>query len=123
MPNDDSIHSVWATENYSPQYPDPISVPAGTIVYIDRDDSDNPGWWWCIAPDGRAGWVPAELLDPVPTANTRALVRLQYSARELPLNRGEQLVVEVEYAGWLYVRNDAGMRGWVPVTHVATKPL
>ncbi|HEY9226124.1 MAG TPA: SH3 domain-containing protein, partial [Gemmatimonadaceae bacterium] len=81
-------------------------------------DADNPEWWWCRADDGRAGWVPAVLLDPSPSPSARARLRTPYSARELSVRINEELVVEQVHAGWLLVSNRGGERGWVPVTHV-----
>jgi hypothetical protein len=118
MLNANQPRSASAIQDYRAQYPDPIDVPINTVVRVDREDSDEPGWWWCIAPDARAGWVPAVLLDPAPSPRTLARVRSSYSARELSITRGEPLAVEHEYCGWLFVRNGAGVPGWVPATHV-----
>ncbi len=43
---------------------------------------------------GRQGWVPVDLLAPAPTAGEMAHVLADYEATELPLHRGEALVVE-----------------------------
>jgi SH3-like domain-containing protein len=107
-----------AAREYTAQYPDPIDVPAGARVRVERPDEENPSWWWCVADDGRAGWVPENILDPAPTAGASARVRQSYSARELSVTKGEPLVVLEEFTGWLLVRNGAGAQGWVPASHI-----
>jgi variant SH3 domain-containing protein len=107
-----------ATRDYSAQYADPIEVAADVVVSVEREDVDNPGWWWCVGPDARAGWVPVDLLDPIPVPGARGRVRAAYSARELPVTSGESLFVLREHAGWVLLENSAGTMGWAPVTHV-----
>ncbi len=43
-----------------------------------------------------------------------------YSARELTVQPGEEVVIEEARHGWLLVRNAQGERGWIPASH--TKP-
>jgi SH3-like domain-containing protein len=114
----DSKASASAARDYAAQYPDPIHVPAGASVRVERPDEENPSWWWCVADDGRAGWVPGTILDPAPKAGATARVQRQYSARELSVTQGEPLVVLEEFVDWLLVRNAAGARGWVPASHI-----
>jgi len=114
----DSQAPASAARDYAAQYPDPIDVPAGASVRVERPDEENPSWWWCVADDGRAGWVPGTILDPAPTPGASARVQRSYSARELSVTQGEPLVVLEEFADWLLVRNTAGTRGWVPASHI-----
>jgi hypothetical protein len=107
-----------AARDYSAQYADPIEVRANAMVDVEREDTDNPGWWWCVGPDARAGWVPGELIDPVPIPGVRARVRSAYSARELSVTSGESLFVLREHAGWMLLQNSLGTLGWAPSTHV-----
>jgi variant SH3 domain-containing protein/SH3 domain-containing protein len=107
-----------AARDYSAQYSDPIEVAADALVDVEREDHDNPGWWWCVGPDARAGWVPAELIDPAPRCGARARVRAAYSARELSMTSGDTLFVLGEYAGWMLLQNSLGVMGWAPSTHV-----
>ena len=69
---DDELGSARAARDYVAQYPNPIEVSAGAIVRVDREDADSPGWWWCVAADGRAGWAPGHLLEPFPAAGKPA---------------------------------------------------
>ena len=116
MPDSPPVHQVDATRDYQAQYADPIDVPAGALVRVERADEENSAWWWCVAADGRAGWVPAVLLDPPPAAQGHARVRETYTARELSVTRGDSLTIVREHAGWAFVRNRAEAEGWVPIT-------
>jgi SH3-like domain-containing protein len=102
---------------YQAQYPDPISVPAGATVEVERRDEEFTGWLWCQASDGRSGWVPETILSsrvPGPAVLSEA-----YSARELTIEVGEEIECLREYDGWILGRNGQGVVGWFPAAHVA----
>jgi SH3-like domain-containing protein len=102
------------------EYADPICVTAGERVSVGREDDEFPGWRWCKASDGREGWVPVELLSK---QRGEATVLQDYSARELPVHPGEEVVVEEARHDWLLVRNARGERGWIPASHVETRSV
>lgn len=106
--------------DYRAQYADPIAGESGTTVLVAREDDEYRGWWWCTGPDGRTGWVPADILDPTPGAGGTARFRRFYSARELTVSHGDTLAVEEERTGWLFVRKTSGERGWIPESHAAS---
>ena len=110
---------VTAVRDYKAQYLDPIDVSAGASVRVERPADENPSWWWCIAEDGRAGWVPGSMPDPAPSPGAQARVTRQYSTRKRSVTTGESLVVLEQVAGWYDVRDAAGERGWLPITYVA----
>jgi SH3-like domain-containing protein len=105
---------VRVRREYVVQYPDPLTVAAGTRVIVGRDDEEYPGWKWCKAPDGREGWIPVELLS---NDDAQRIVLCDYSARELAVRPGEEVSVEDSRHGWLLVRNTHGERGWIPASH------
>jgi RNA polymerase sigma-70 factor (ECF subfamily) len=105
------------TREYTAQYENPISAREGEFVDIQREDDTYRGWWWCVAADGRAGWVPLERLSQTVQAGTRAPMLADYTALELTVTVGEELVIEEELRGWLYVRNASAVRGWIPASH------
>lgn len=41
-----------------------LAVTEGDAVEVTADDPES-GWSWCVARDGRAGWVPHRVLGPV----------------------------------------------------------
>jgi hypothetical protein len=101
--------------DYVPVYADPIRVQAGDPVAVGGEDLEFPGWRWCTSRDGRAGWVPVELIDfagAVPT------IMRAYSAVELRVIVNEPIVVEESCHGWLLVTNVKGEQGWIPASHV-----
>ena len=85
------------------------------MIHVGREDPEFPGWKWCTARDGRSGWVPIELLSGTgPEANTIQ----DYSAQELNVTLGEELIIEDARHAWLLVRNTKNERGWIPASHV-----
>jgi SH3-like domain-containing protein len=102
---------------YEAQYRDPIQVKAGESVEVVRADNDDPGWLWCRAMDGREGWVPVQLLSG---QGVRAVIREDYSAKELAVFPGDEVEVEKACNGWLLVSNAQGQRGWIPQSHIRT---
>jgi hypothetical protein len=107
-----------AVRDYAVQYTDPIELTVGSLVSVERQDAENPGWWWCVGPDARAGWVPAELIEPDPAPGAHGRARSPHSARELPVRCGESVFVLREVSGWLLLQNSHGTFGWAPATHV-----
>ena len=105
---------IWL--EYRVEYADPICVSAGETVSVGRADNEFPGWKWCRASDGREGWVPVELLSK---EGGEATVLQDYSARELAVRPGEEVIVEETRHDWLLVRNAQGERGWIPNSHIA----
>lgn len=108
------------SRDYRRQYADPIRASAGTALRVGRDDPEHPGWRWCTAPDGLAGWVPEALLERRP--NDMALLKTDYDATELSVRAGERVAIDERQAGWLMVRNERGERGWIPASHTDIGP-
>ena len=103
---------------YTAQYPDPITVRAGDRVLVGMDDPKFPGWRWCTGPDGRAGWVPAPLLQ---LAGAEAVMLQDYTARELTVQEGAEVLVEHAINGWAWVTAVDGRSGWIPQTCIAAE--
>jgi hypothetical protein len=101
--------------DYQAAYSDPLTVLAGDTLHIEREDDEYPGWLWCVAADGLAGWVP----EPFLVRDGRvARLRRDYDAGELTVYAGEQLNLLEEVNGWWWAVTDAGTMGWVPAAHV-----
>jgi ketosteroid isomerase-like protein len=95
------------------QYPDPIRVSRGDEVTVVRRDDEFTRWLWCIAPDGRAGWVPETALASTDPGSSRMLAA--YEATELAARRGAIVRVLREFDGFAWVESIEGRQGWVPV--------
>ena len=110
-----TVPSTRVIREYTPQYPNPLSVLAGESVSVGREDDEFPGWKWCRAASGLEGWVPVELLSDASATETAVLC--DYSSRELAVQPGEEVTVEDSRHEWLLVRNTRGERGWIPASH------
>jgi SH3-like domain-containing protein len=106
---------VRIRQEYKIEYADPIRVAAGGRVSVGREDNEFPGWKWCRASDGREGWVPKEFLSG---EGAEATALHDYSALELAVQPGEEVVIEDARHDWLLVRNANGERGWIPASHI-----
>jgi uncharacterized protein YgiM (DUF1202 family) len=102
---------VRVVREYVAQYPDPITVRAGDHVIVGADDPEFPGWWWCTGSDGRAGWVPEQLLQ---RTGTDVVMRQDYTARELSVQAGVEVVLHHAVNGWAWVSSSDGRAGWIP---------
>ncbi len=108
--------------DYQALYPDPISMRAGEPLTIsEKVDywNGNPDWvWvWCTDARGKSGWVPKVLID-VHSEGRTGIARYDYTATELTVTVGDELVVEREESGWLWCTDSQGKNGWVPADHV-----
>lgn len=108
--------SVRVVRDYSAQYPDPISARAGDRVRVGPDDPEFPGWWWCVGPDGRAGWVPEQLLQ---REGQEAILLRDYTARELSVRAGTEVTVQEVISGWVRATDGDGREGWLPQACIA----
>ena len=104
-------------------YPDPICVRAGDAVTLTgrRDIWDGHCWLWAEAEDGRAGWIPDDLVHPGLRAAAAgpATAQRDYSALELSCAAGDVLTLIEERHGWAWCRNEQGESGWVPLGSLA----
>jgi len=97
-------------------YPDPLRLRAGDKVAIGEKKSPWPGWTWITASGGKSGWIPETFIRRSASVGT---VLRDYDATELDVQKGEELVIHEEAAGWYWCLNKAGRRGWVPIENVA----
>lgn len=109
--------------DYQTVYTDPISVKADEVFTVsEKTDAwqDNPAWlWvWCTNRQGKSGWVPRNSIQLSADGRT-GTTPTAYSAVELTVTAGQELVIEGEESGWFWCRDRQGRSGWVPVSHVA----
>src|ERR1700752_138175 len=88
---------------HTPQYPHPLYVVSGESVSVGREDNEFPGWKWCRAASGGAGWVPVALLADA--AATETAVLGDSSSRDHAVQPGEEVTIEDARHEWLLVRN------------------
>jgi len=105
------VATIRVAHHYSAQYADPITVRAGDRVHVGPGDPEFPGWLWCTGPDQRGGWVPEQLLQ---RTATEAIMLEDYTARELSVRAGAEVVRHRTMNGWVWVSDAGGNDGWVP---------
>ncbi len=101
--------------DYKTPFPDPLKLQKNEEVRIEEKESESPGWIWCISKEGKEGWIPYNYIDI--QGNIAKLIR-NYDATELTVTVGEELVVEDQESGWIWVSSKEGRRGWVPLKNV-----
>ncbi len=120
--NPEPLRRYRVLADYQTMYPDPISVSAGeTFQVSEKADAwnGNPDWvWvWCTDQRGKQGWVPQTVITLHSDGRT-GTARSPYSAGELTVVVGEELVAHQEESGWLWCTNQQGKSGWVPLNHL-----
>lgn len=102
--------------DYHTQYANPIRFAIGEIVTLGARDTEWPAFIWTITADGNAGWAPFDWLKPL--GDDRAEAMRDYSAQELDVAIGDDVVLRHELGGWWWCSHADGRCGWVPVEHL-----
>jgi hypothetical protein len=103
--------------DYRSQYANPIRFAAGDVVILGERDSEWPAFVWTTTPiDGNAGWAPLDWLKPLDDGRVEAL--RDYSAQELDVEMGDDVVLHDELGGWWWCERADGRCGWVPAEHM-----
>jgi hypothetical protein len=92
----------------------PIRVAAGERVEVSERDTTWPAFAF-VNTTGGSGWVPARYIGPG-TGPGNGVMLEPYDTTELTTEAGEMLTVVAtdELSGWSWLRNTAGLEGWVP---------
>lgn len=103
----------------------PISVAAGERVEVGERDTTWPAFAFVTTTGGGAGWVPARhiALDAGPGTGSGVMLEA-YDTTELATVADEVLTVVAtdDLSGWSWVRNAAGLEGWVPDNTIEPLP-
>lgn len=113
-------------EKWIESYENPIVLKKGESVTVDlsvkESDPEWIDWVWCIADNGMTGWVPVQILKvykTLPHELQTAVVSEDYSAYELPVNKGDIVIGSRVLNGWLWCRvENKDKEGWVPMRNV-----
>lgn len=98
------------------EYEHPIKLEKGESVTLgERAPEENwKDWIWAENSKGTGGWVPVQLID-FPGDGTRGTVLEDYSARELDVDPGEEILKIRTLNGWTWVRRTSDREeGWIP---------
>ncbi len=96
---------------------DPLILRAGEGVTLGQHDTEWPGWIWCINDAGKSGWVPEQYIE---AHGSEGVARYDYTAVELAVNVGDELLVGQRLKGWAWCTNASGQSGWVPERNLET---
>jgi hypothetical protein len=107
---------VRVIRDYRTQYANPIRFATGEIVTLGERDTEWPAFIWTITSDGNAGWAPFDGLKPLGDGRAEAL--RDYSAQELDVAVGDDLLLDHELGGWWWCQHADGRVGWVPASHL-----
>ncbi|MBD8500034.1 SH3 domain-containing protein [Paenibacillus arenosi] len=111
--------------NHRTEYPNPLLLHKGQSItigekYMGTEEWDN--WYFCTTSDNEnGGWVPGQLIE---FRETQGIVLEDYSAKELNINAGENVVGLKELNGWVWcVRELNSEEGWVPKENLKSYDL
>jgi uncharacterized protein YgiM (DUF1202 family) len=104
------------TQPHEPEYSEGLIVRKGEKLKYERKPTAWPGWIWCTASNGRTAWVPESWVE---FEGGFCVLSRDYNSKELRISEGDVVEVELEESGWAWVRNTAGIHGWVPLDRIA----
>lgn len=96
---------------HKPSSRDILTVRRGDVLRFERRPSEWPGWLYCTNADGKSGWAPESWV--IISGDTCRFER-DYDSTELLVEAGDMVTIELEEAGWAWVRKLNGEHGWVP---------
>ena len=99
--------------------PEPIELKQGDRVIPGKHFTEDPDWsrWIeCETLEGKRGWVPEQYLT---LSGETAIVRCDYSAKELTVAQGDDVVSDKVINGWAWAQNTDEEWGWVPLKNLA----
>ncbi|WP_264523253.1 SH3 domain-containing protein [Flavobacterium sp. N502536] len=102
-------------ETYKTQYENPIILKTGETVKLGEEEKEEKwkGWIWAEN-EVNKGWVPLQILE-ISLDKKEAKVLEYYTAKELNVDKDDEIVKIKSLNGWTWVRkivNNA--EGWIP---------
>ncbi|TYT74380.1 SH3 domain-containing protein [Desulfobotulus mexicanus] len=111
-------------QDHTSEFPEPITFEKGVPLTVGEKYEGPEGWenWiFCETPGQKGGWVPAQIIENI-TDNT-ARAREDYTARELNVQKGEQLIGTRTLNGWVWCQKSGSSEsGWVPLENLQVNP-
>lgn len=100
-----------ANADYEEKDSNPMHLQPGDEVNVGPADRAWPGWVWAEDHDGRHGYIPEEILEPL--GEGRFAMMEAFDPTVLKIQRGDRLESLRQIHGWHWCRNAAGKEGWV----------
>ena len=106
-----SLDKFVANADYEERDSNPVNLRAGQEITVGPVDRAWPGWVWAIDGNGRGGYVPEEILEPL--GEGRFSVMEAFDPTVLAVKRGDALESIRQIHGWHWCRHADGREGWV----------
>jgi hypothetical protein len=109
------VKTFRITTTYKTQYHDPIQLEAGDQVKLGEEEQEEKwkGWIWGET-DTQKGWIPMQIVN-ISADRTTGIITESYSAQELDVDAGDQIVPLKSLNGWTWALNQRTNRhGWIP---------
>lgn len=100
-----------ANADYEEKDADPLRLEPGDEVSVGPADHAWPGWVWAVDKNGRSGYLPEEILEPL--GEGRFSVMTAFDPTVLTIRRGDRLEPLRQIHGWHWCRSETGREGWV----------
>ncbi len=108
------MRMMRAIEDHESEFITPLVIKSGDSIEGEERETEWEGWLLCRNSAGVEGWVPKAYLKPESGSN-RFLSLRDYTARELTVRTGSELMVLNEESEWAWARTPEGNEGWVPL--------
>ncbi|MFH6987644.1 SH3 domain-containing protein [Flavobacterium collinsii] len=102
-------------EAYKIQYENPITLNIGETVKLGEEETEEKwkGWIWAEN-ESNKGWVPVQILE-ISTDKKKAKVLEYYTAKELNVDKDDEILKIKSLNGWTWVRKIlTNEEGWIP---------
>jgi hypothetical protein len=103
------------TKPYKTQYSNPITLKAGEVVTLGQEETEEKwkGWIWAETANDK-GWIPIQIVNFI-EGRTKGIITASYTAKELDVEAGDEVVKIKSLNGWSWVRNlKNNEEGWIP---------
>jgi uncharacterized protein YgiM (DUF1202 family) len=104
-------------KDHRSEFHHPLIAKKGEIVEGQERETEWEGWLWCRDSSGFQGWVPKKYLESTSKSGHFQFLR-DYNARELTIDKGQEVIVMDEESGWGWVRTTLGEEGWIPLENL-----
>ncbi len=108
---------VKVTKNHKSELHIPLIAKKGEIVEGQVRETEWEGWLWCRNSSGVHGWVPKTYLESMSESGQFQFLN-DYTARELTVSKGQEVIALNEESGWVWVRTTLGEEGWIPLENL-----
>ena len=109
------VRTFKVIKAHEASFPNPVRTSQGEVLAAEEKETVWEGWLLCTNQQGEEVWIPQSFVD---RQGDMAIMRRDYDSIELTVTLGEELTGGEEAAGWVWVTNQAGENGWVPLANL-----